>query len=947
MQTNYKPICTRKDEYGNCIYDTSVRRRRHSSVRYKPPPTPAPTPAPSPPPTPAPPPSGAPQKVKAMGRRLLSSQRPSLEIRPTHTLTHAESMKARLAETARINNMEGGAGAELYLKNRIHNGHFDNHRIRHDLSEKQAMAIETPDGMKVIIPGSEMPFSSKTSKLDWAHNAMAATGLEEYSAQTSAVRRVINNVHEATGSKPVELIGYSKGGQQALKNGREQGIEATAFNPHMTLKEMMAFKLAKWRGNIPQADSTILRTTHDPASGLLGWMGEGSDPKRKTLSIDALEEAKGKRPLTAHDLENFMNLEPNAPRFGGNARVDAFRKSLVQSKRLVEFEDHHNMLNSVAREHTFNQYLQDHHSDTARDGARHLNITPEKEARLKAVWKESGGREELTQEARQRQARMEREAAARQQEILRRAPKNRLKRLGRRRRADRIDVEETKTPNMAPAPKSEPSLGITTDTLRKGMSSLRPVAAGRDQQIFDTLQTKRAQFEAATDLMNRRGGGFGAKTGRESLAEFRKNLRIKQLANRKAASARQETKESVPRSADMEPGSLAHLMADHDAENHFEDVSLEDENTALLAHDAETAKNERIVDSKNFTTVKERRAQANRSPAEREAWIRENPLPAARRAAADHMKMATDAIKARTMGGRFQDKVADIWHGANPFSLGGAAGLGVGLATSGIADALGVDQNTKSGAAGVGVMGAVLQAPLSAAIAAGGLPAWGTMFSGLASEAPSAAVGSILAMKGASALDRWIRKHHPEWEKDNITKGFNMFGNKHFLGGLNFGSKAGYYDSTLAGGIGGGSMYATNLALRATASAAYKSLAGGARTVPMNEETTPLLEEGGEEMVEPGIELGGGESVEAAASGIEAASASSEAAAAAAGAAESLAPEAAAAAAGLSEAGAIAAGTEIGAEAGSFIPVPVVGTIIGAGVGAGVGAIGYLLGKLF
>ena len=263
MDKIYKPICTRKDEYGHCIYDTDVRRRRHTSLRYRPSRPIKPPKSPKPPKPPA-------KKVKAMGRRLLSSQRPSLEIRPTHTLTHAEAMKARLAETARINNMEGGQAAELYLKNRIHNGHFDNHTIRHDLSEKQAMAIETPEGMKVIIPGSEMPFSSKTSKLDWAHNAMAATGLEEYSAQTSAVRRVINNVHEATGSKPVELIGYSKGGQQALKSGREQGIEATAFNPHMTLKEMMSFKLAKWRGNIPQADSTILRTTHDPASGLLG-----------------------------------------------------------------------------------------------------------------------------------------------------------------------------------------------------------------------------------------------------------------------------------------------------------------------------------------------------------------------------------------------------------------------------------------------------------------------------------------------------------------------------------------------------------------------------------------------------------------------------------------------------------------------------------------------------
>ncbi len=940
MNKIYKPICTRKDEYGNCIYDTDVRRRRHTSLRYRPSPTP-PSKPPQPQPPPPPPSGGAPQKVKALGRRLLSSQRPSLEIRPTHTLTHAESMKARLAETARINNMEGGAAAELYLKNRIHNGHFDNHRIRHDLSEKQALAIETPEGMKVIIPGSEMPFSSKTSKLDWSHNALAAAGLEEFSAQTSAVRRVINNVHEATGSKPVELIGYSKGAQQALKSGREQGIKSTAFNPHMTLKEMLAFKLAKWRGNIPQADSTILRTTHDPASGLLGWLGEGSDPKRKTLSIDALEDAKGKRPLTAHDLENFMNLEPKAPRFGGNARVDAFRKSLVQSKRLVEFEDQHNMLNSIAREHTFNQYLQDHHSDTVRDGSRHLNITPEKEARLKDIWKESGGQVELSQDARQRQARMEREAAARQQEIIKRAPRNRLRRLGRR-RAARVDVEETKTPNMAPAPESG-NLGITSDTLRKGMGSLRPVPAGRDQKIFDTLQTKRAQFEAATDLMDRRGGGFGSKTGRESLAEFRKNLRIKQLQNRKAASARQETKESVPRSADMEPGTLAARMADHDAENHFEDVSLEDENTALLTHDAETAKNERIVDSKNFTTVKERRAQANRSPAEREAWIRENPLPAARRAAADHMKMATDAMKAGTMPGRFQDKVADIWHGANPFSLGGAAGLGVGLVTSGLANALGIDQNTKSGAAGVGVMGSVLQAPLSAAIAAGGLPAWGTMFSGLASEAPSAAIGSILAMKGASALDRWIRKHHPGWEKDNITKGFNMFGNKHFMGGMNFGSKAGYYDSTLAGGIGGSTMYASNLALRATASAAYRSLAGGSRTVPMSEEAAPLLDESGE-AVEGGIELAG-ESTEAAVTGVESGLAASEASTVAAAAAETLVPEAVAA--GLSEGAVIAAGTEIGAEAGSFIPVPVVGTLIGAGVGAGIGAVGYLLGKLF
>ena len=797
----YKPICIRKDIYGKCIDTPLSRNPSHSSTRF---PKPKPKQKPKKP-------KSKPKPQKVGKTRVLTSTRPALELRPTHTLTFAESMKARLAEAARINNMEGAAAADLYLKDPIHNGYFDDHVIHHDLSEKQAMVVETPEGYKVIVPGSEMPFSSKTSKADWAHNALAASGLDEYSAQTSVLRRVINNVHDATGSGPTELIGYSKGGQQVLKTGREQGIETTAFNPHMTMKEMLNYKYRKFQG-YNSAESTILRTTHDMASGALGWLGEGRDPSRKTLSIEPLEpKTKGKELLASHDLENFMNLDPNAKRFGGNAQIDAFRKSIVQSKRLVEFEDHEKMLKSIAADDSFNQYLQDYHSGDE----NHLNITPEKQERLANVWKEENGRTQLRQEKTKITKRMIREAFERENNMDMRRPR----RQGRRK--------------------------------------------------FQDLESK---------------------------------------------------VDRIPRSRNMRENSLAKIMADFDRDAETE---------AFLKQDAETAKNEKIVDSKNFTTLEERKAQSARTPEERSKWISENPLPAARRAANDHMKMATEALSKTTTKGQIQESIADVWTGANPFTLGGIAGIGVSIAASKLADVVGIDQKTYSGAGAVGAGGALLQAPLGAAISAGGLPSWSVIGTGLASEVPSAIFGSILAMKGSSALDKWIRKHHKNWEKERK------------IGRYNVGSKAGYVDNLSAGGIAGSSMYASNLMLRHGANLAYRSLAGGSSVLP---ESEPLLYQGAAAVGEGDVEmtaLGSGASAlaESETSGIAAALGTSSIAEGA--------EIAAGTAAALGEGAIIAESAAIGAEAGSLIPVPVLGTLIGGAVGASVAGVGYLLGKLF
>jgi len=481
----YKPICTRRDEFGNCIYDKVKPNRIHNSrsSRWNPKPPPFK-------PTPRPGPKGGNGNEDVNTRDYYpEAQKSTFKPRPgPRRLSAADVYKARLAEMAMVNNEKGRAAVEIFKKDSKHNGAFDDVRVRHDLSNKQALVTEHMNAggqgqshFRVVFPGSEMPFSSATSKSDWLHNLGVYAGRD--SEQTNNAREAIQNLINE-GHFPKELIGFSKGGQIAIQMGKEFGIDTTAFNPNITRYETGVNPANTGPSGEP-GKIQVIRTPSDPASYLRRGAPGGWDVK----TVPATSPGADKHLLKAHTLDNFTQYG----RREGSAQAESAARDVVKAGQVhQEFIELHKMQQAIANGDSFDQFMNDNHVE---DG--HLNSSLNHEARMKKLWNEERGVRDTM--AAQRQVRRQAESEARSAETKQAAdmfvkrfpppgaveparplPKGMSRFQRRGRRVTKLDDGKTRvSPDLSDAPRSFPtSEEQSTETFAREVQSRRRATSG-------------------------------------------------------------------------------------------------------------------------------------------------------------------------------------------------------------------------------------------------------------------------------------------------------------------------------------------------------------------------------------------------------------------------------------------------------------------------------------
>ncbi len=322
---NRENICTKKDIFGQCIFEpTNFKQQTRSfnqATRVDP----------------LPPSSFVPaeERPKMKDKDETEQLRPPFRgrgykpstvykpspIRPNTTTLPDEVMEdAHLTRASTLFKEEGIGSAEQYLERNGVAGTIDN-----DLSSDVGLVFERPDGSVTVNYRGTNPRNLSDIKTDIA----LITGKTDINSleHIKGARSQLSDVIGKYGKENLRLNGYSLGGQTGIHLGEELGIPSRSFNPLLGYQTLKNFD--------KKGSHEIYRTTTDPASLGLGINNQGFDIKTLHPLQDTLS------PYESHRLDNFLE---NKPRPAPTKFTELIEKVHDQG---VEMANLHNDINST------------------------------------------------------------------------------------------------------------------------------------------------------------------------------------------------------------------------------------------------------------------------------------------------------------------------------------------------------------------------------------------------------------------------------------------------------------------------------------------------------------------------------------------------------------------------------------------------------------------------
>ena len=320
---NRENICTKKDIFGQCIYEPTTFKQQtrafNQATRVDP----------------LPPSSFVPESERSkMDKKDDEQLRPPFRgrgykpsnIRPNiNTLPDEVMEDAHLSRASSLFKEEGLESAEQYLTRNGVEGRIDG-----ELSNDVGLVFERPDGKVSVNYRGTNPKNVADLKTD----INLITGKTDINSldHIKTAKSQLTDVIGKYGKEDLRLTGFSLGGQTAIHVGDELKIPTRTFNPLLGYQTLKNFA----KNNIHE----IYRTTTDPASIGLGINNQGFDIK----TIHPLEDTLN--PVNSHQLDNFLE---NKSRPAPTQLTELINE--VHDKG-VEMANLHNDINDIVDDYT-------------------------------------------------------------------------------------------------------------------------------------------------------------------------------------------------------------------------------------------------------------------------------------------------------------------------------------------------------------------------------------------------------------------------------------------------------------------------------------------------------------------------------------------------------------------------------------------------------------------
>ena len=348
--------CLRKDIFGQCVIVNEIIGDLTPSYTPKP----GPKPTPSGPTPPGPTPSGP----------TLSRY----QAKVNGVLSNEDVVKAKVLKASKIYGDEGYSEAQNYLDNEKINLAIDP-----ELSnEKTLVVLDELGNTQVAFRGSKFNTSTGMELNDLRTNTNFALGKEQFDKQLLSSRDIVKLTEEKYGAKPVELLGYSKGGGIAITLGDELSIHTTALNPFISSNHIKNTPIRLLTGE--KVNHNIIRTLNDPAS-----IGLSITPRNWNVkTIAELEDSSN--PLENHSLDNFTdNL---GSRYGNEHKISTKMRDVYSAgKKLNEHIIQLEMSQDLKEGNSFSDFLK---RVSPPDIDERGNIS-KRTQQFQELWKEEGG----------------------------------------------------------------------------------------------------------------------------------------------------------------------------------------------------------------------------------------------------------------------------------------------------------------------------------------------------------------------------------------------------------------------------------------------------------------------------------------------------------------------------------------------------------------------------
>ena len=364
-----KRKCLKYDALGRCVdWDRHVKfvdyksnKSQHGSIHggggggIKPKPHKKPD-GPSPP-TPTPP-----QPQPSRPRRVLPtpSNMAGFKAKPTiKRMPEEELEKAKMSRAARIFRDDGHESAQEYLdENDI------NHTIDPELSDDHGLVLKNNETGKVKVAYRGTDVATPSDLI-----TDGALGLGVPTNQIKQMNQARNQMDAVISKygKPEETIGFSLGGNKAIRMGEEFGVPSTSFNPFISAKEIF---------NKPTQQHNIYRTTEDFATLGLTVANDGYNVN----SINPLR--KSVNPYQAHALDNFIDM---------SERRSAAHHDLAEATMNASYDaGEHKLMNDIHNSVQNGDSLEDYVNSLQETDM--FTTKPHQFEKILKLWKESGGK---------------------------------------------------------------------------------------------------------------------------------------------------------------------------------------------------------------------------------------------------------------------------------------------------------------------------------------------------------------------------------------------------------------------------------------------------------------------------------------------------------------------------------------------------------------------------
>jgi len=272
-------------------------------------------------------------------------QAPRVGVRPTISeMPEIGVQKAKMVQAVHQGfEKDSLAAAQEYL-----DANHIPYSIDESLSSKEGLVLIGDDDVKIAYRGTKPNTPSELSGI-----AAEIVGAGDAHPIFQRADAQLDSVIQKYGM-PDELLGYSRGGSIALKQGASYGIETTTFNPLVGVGKVLRGTNAKL--------NTIYRTTEDLASMGLSMRNLG-----EVNSIHPHQDSAN--PLEAHWLENFSETSERRP---GKSEFLA-RAVANQGKKAGELELLDGIIKAKERGQSFTEFVHEHNGfggqDTTPDGS--------------------------------------------------------------------------------------------------------------------------------------------------------------------------------------------------------------------------------------------------------------------------------------------------------------------------------------------------------------------------------------------------------------------------------------------------------------------------------------------------------------------------------------------------------------------------------------------------